>query len=79
MGAWYWLFTIRSECVLSSKIGTTSKIETHGCIKIIIINFVCLGEARWGRSHPKVKDLNFILGQTYVSSDESSRKCWKTC
>ena len=27
----------------------------------------------------KVKDLNFILSQTYVSSDESSRKCRKAC
>ena len=79
MGAWYWLFTILVECVLSSEIGTTSKIETHGCIKIIIINFVCLGEARWGRSPHRVKDPNFILGQTYVSSDESSRKCRKAC
>ena len=26
---------------------------------------------------PRVKDLNFILDQTYVSSDESSRKCQK--
>ena len=26
-----------------------------------------------------VKDPNFILGQTYVSSDESSRKCQKVC
>ena len=64
---------------MSSKIGTTSKIETHGCIKIIIINFVYLGEARWGRSPPRVKDPNFILGQTYVSSDESSQKCQKAC
>ena len=31
--AWYWLFTILGECVVSSKIRTTSKIETHGCIK----------------------------------------------
>ena len=46
VGAWYWLFTILSECVVNSKIGTTSKIETHGCINIIKINFVCLGEAR---------------------------------
>ena len=50
MGAWYWLFTILGECVVSSEIEITSKIETHECIKIIIINFVCLGEARWGRS-----------------------------
>ena len=50
MGALYWLFTITSECVVSSEIGTASKIETHGCIKIIIINFVCLGKVRWGRS-----------------------------
>ena len=47
--------------------------------KIIIINFVCFGEARWGRSPLKVKDPNSILGQTYVSSDESSRKCRKAC
>ena len=79
MGAWYWLFTILGVCVVSSEIGTTFKIETHGCIKIIIINFVCLGEARYGRSPPKVKDPNFILGQTYVSNDESSRKCRKAC
>ena len=46
MGAWYWLFIILSESIVSSEIGTTSKIETNGCIKIIIINFVCLGEAR---------------------------------
>ena len=26
-----------------------------------------------------MKDPNFILGQTYVSSDESSRKCQKAC
>ena len=79
MGGWYWLFTILGECIVSSKIGTTSKIETHGCIKIIIINFVCLGEARWGRSIPRMKDPNFILGQTYVSNDESLRKCRKVC
>ena len=46
-------------------------------IIIIIINHVCLGEARWGRSPPKVKDPNFILVKTYVSSDESSQKCRK--
>ena len=62
MGAWYWLFTIIGECVVSSKIGTTSIIETHGCIKIIIKNLVCLSEARWGRSPLRVKDPNFILG-----------------
>ena len=45
MGAWYWLFIILGECVVSSEIRTTSKIETHGCIKIIKINFVCLDEA----------------------------------
>ena len=28
---------------------------------------------------PRVKDPNFILSQTYVSSDESSRKFWKEC
>ena len=28
---------------------------------------------------PKVKDPNFILDQTYVSSNESSRKCRKAC
>ena len=33
VGSWYWLFIILSECVVSSKIGTTSKIETHMCIK----------------------------------------------
>ena len=32
-----------------------------------------------GQIPPKVKDLNFILGQTYVFSDESSRKCQKEC
>ena len=31
--AWYWLFTILGECVVSSEIGTTSEIETHECIK----------------------------------------------
>ena len=31
--AWYWLLTILGECVVSSKIGTTSEIETHGCTK----------------------------------------------
>ena len=31
--AWYWLFTILGECVISSEIDTTSKMETHGCIK----------------------------------------------
>ena len=35
--AWYWLFTILSECVVSSEIGTKSKIETHRCKTIIII------------------------------------------
>ena len=79
VGAWYWLFTILGECVVSSEIRTTSKIETHRCIKIIIINFVCLGEARWGRSPLRVKDPNFILGHIYVSSDESSQKCRKAC
>ena len=47
--------------------------------KIIILNFMCFGEARWGRSPPRVKDPNFILGQTYVSSDESSRKRRNVC
>ena len=47
--------------------------------KIIIINFVCLAEARWGRSLPRVKDPNFIFSQTYVSSNKSSRKCRKAC
>ena len=47
--------------------------------KIIIINFMCLGKARWGKSPPRVKDPNFIIGQTYISNDESSRKCWKAC
>ena len=28
---------------------------------IIIINFVCLGEERWGRSPPRVKDSNLFL------------------
>ena len=46
VGAWYWLFTILGECVVSSEIGITSKIENHMYIKIKIINFVCLGEAR---------------------------------
>ena len=46
VGAWYWLLTILGECVVSLEIGTTSKIETHVCIKIKIINFVCLAEAR---------------------------------
>ena len=32
-----------------------------------------------GQIHPRVKDPNFILGQTYVSSVESSRKCQKEC
>ena len=32
-----------------------------------------------GQIPPRVKDPNFILGQTYVSSDESSRKCRKAC
>ena len=64
---------------MSSKIGTTSKIEAYECIIIIIINLVCLSEVRWGRSPSRAKDLNFILGQTYVSSDESSRKCRKAC
>ena len=77
--AWYWLFTILGECVVSSKIGTTSKIETHECKTIIIINHVCLGKARWGRSTPRAKDQNFIFGQTYVSNDESSQKCRKAC
>ena len=27
----------------------------------------------------RVKDSNFILSQTYVSNDESSRKCRKVC
>ena len=46
---------------------------------MIIINLVFLDEIRWDRSSPRVKDPNFILGQTYVSNDESSRKCWKAC
>ena len=46
---------------------------------IITINHMCLGESRWGRSPPRVKDPNFILGEAYVSSDESSRKCRKAC
>ena len=33
VGAWYWLFTILGECVMSSEIRTMSKIETHRCIK----------------------------------------------
>ena len=32
-----------------------------------------------GQIPPRVKDPNFILGQTYVSNDESSLKCWKAC
>ena len=32
-----------------------------------------------GQIPPRVKDPNFILGQTYVSSDESLRKCRKAC
>ena len=32
-----------------------------------------------GVDPPKVKDPNFILSQTYVSRDESSRKCRKAC
>ena len=32
-----------------------------------------------GADPPRVKDLNFIFGQKYVSSDESSQKCWKAC
>ena len=32
-----------------------------------------------GKIPPRVKDLNFILGQTYVSNNESSRKCRKAC
>ena len=32
-----------------------------------------------GQIPPRVKDPNFILGQTYVSRDESSRKCRKAC
>ena len=32
-----------------------------------------------GQIPPRVKDTNFILGQTYVSSYESSRKCRKAC
>ena len=31
--AWYCLFTILDECVVSLEIGTTSKIETHRCIR----------------------------------------------
>ena len=77
MGAWYWLFTILGECIVSSEIRTTSKIETYGCIKIIVINFVCLGDHP--PPPPLVKDPNFILGQTYVSSDEISQKCRKAC
>ena len=58
--------------------GTMSKNRDSRLNKIIIrINHVCLGEARWGRFPLRVKDLNFILGQTYGSSDESSRKCRK--
>ena len=30
-----------------------------------------------GQIPPKVKDPNFIISHTYVSSDESSRKCRK--
>ena len=32
-----------------------------------------------GANPPRVNDPNFILDQTYVSSDESSRKCRKVC
>ena len=32
-----------------------------------------------GQISPRVKDPNFILGQTYVSSDESLQNCWKAC
>ena len=41
-----------------------------------------MGPPKKGRHRadpPKVKDPNFILGQTYVSIDESSRKCRKVC
>ena len=47
--------------------------------KIIILNFVCLGEARWNRPPPRVKDQNFILSRTYVFSDESLQNCLKAC
>ena len=48
---------VNRHCVWCSKVSSVKwdnlQIEAHGCIKIIIIiNFVCLGEARWGRSPP---------------------------
>ena len=81
MGARYWLFTILGECVVSSEIGTTPKIETHGCIKIIIINFICLGEVRWGKSPPPLQGERpkFLFLVRHVSNNESSRKCRKAC
>ena len=71
------LFTILGEYVVSSEWDNVQNRDSWLYI-ILIINFMCLGEARWGRSPPRVKDPNVILGQTYGSSDESSKKCWKT-
>ena len=38
---------------------------------------MCVWVKQDGHIPPRVKDPDFILGQTYVSSDESSRKCQK--
>ena len=46
---WYWSFTILDECLVSSEMGQRPKSRLTVCkIIIIIINHVCLGEARWG-------------------------------
>ena len=40
---------------------------------------MCVWVKQDGVDPPRVKDPNFILSQTYVSSDEISRKCRKAC
>ena len=40
---------------------------------------MCVWVKQDGAYPPRVKDLNLILGQIYVSSDENSQKCRKAC
>ena len=46
---------------------------------IIRINHVCLGEARWRNSPPKVKYPNFIFGQTYGSAMKVCESVGRRC
>ena len=50
--AWYWLFTILSECVVSSEIGRRPKLRLTVAQHEKINKYSVLDETRWGRSNP---------------------------